>query len=293
MNQPFGASKRVLVRAQSVLMALLCVVAVSSQANAATYVLGGLVGAITGSAEYGWDGSENALFRAALQNASFFGPSGTVTTSINTVNISSTANLTGINGLVVPWWFNSSATVAQVNQVIAFLQAGGDLLVSQDDPANAPVGNALGIVTNQVGGETWTPTGYFASGPFGALGANSVTAYFDVSYFSPVAGATAGSTDANGATTLYWTKHVFCPTCGAMIITGDTDTWATGATFSPLNADGIFSLDLAAFLVQNTGGFTGAAGPATTPAPASLWLALMGLVAAGLFVVWRSRYAAR
>src|SRR5208282_1165551 len=75
-----------------------------------TYVLGGLVGAITGGGSYGWEGSSNAAFRSALQTASYFGPSGTITTTVSTVNITSTASLGGIQGLVVPWWYNTSST---------------------------------------------------------------------------------------------------------------------------------------------------------------------------------------
>jgi hypothetical protein len=263
-------------------------------------VLGGLVGAITGggsgSGGYGWDGSENTAFRTALQTPAYFGAGGTISTAISTVNITSTASLGGIQGLVVPWWYNTSSTPTQVNQVVAFFQAGGDLLVSQDDSGNAPVGNALGITDNTFitsGTATWSPQNYFVNGPFGALGAGSITAYYDVSNFPSAYGGTVGTTDTTGAaSTIYWPKHAFCSTCGALIITGDTDTWTTGATFSPLNSDGIFSLDLMAYIIQNSGGIAPPTTPAATPVPASLWLALIGLIAAGTYFGYRQRFSA-
>jgi hypothetical protein len=259
---------------------------------AGNYVLGGLVAAVTGGGAWGWDGSYNVLFRNALQTSSFFGTGGTITTPVSTVNITSTASLGGIQGLVVPWWYNSSASTTQVNQVVAFFRAGGDLLVSQDDSANAPVGNALGITTNNyivTGTTTWNALNYFTSGPFGALGASSITAYYSVADFPSSYGGTVGTTDGSGAaSTIYWPKHAFCSTCGALIVTGDTDTWATGATFSPLNNDGIFSLDLVAYMIQNSGG-SAPGTPAATPVPASLWLALIGLIAAGAYLGYRER----
>jgi hypothetical protein len=256
------------------------------------YVLGGLVGAISGSASYGWDGSENAAFRNALQTAAFFGAGGTVGTAITTTNITSTANLTGIKGLVIPWWANSSASTTQINQVYAFFTSGGDLLLAEDDTANDPIGIKLGIPTVAQAGATWTPAGYLAAGPFGPVG--SVTGYYDIGYFNSGAvsshGGTVGATDGSGnVTAAYWPKGTFCPTCGALVMEGDIDVWATGATFSPLNANGQFSLNMVAYMIQNSGNFTGPVGstPSATPAPASLWLTLMGLIGAGFYLGYR------
>ena len=266
------------------------VATVAPMMAAGTYVLGGLTGSITGDSDYGWDGGSNTAFRAALQNSSNFGASGIITTGINTVNISNTGNLAGIQGLVVPWWANSSANVTQVNQVVAFFHSGGDLLLAQDDAGNAPVGNALGITTNDGASGTWSPQNYFTNGPFGAISASSLTAYFDIASFPSTYGGTAGTVDSgSNVTTIYWPKHSFCPTCGALIINGDVDTWATGATFSPLNADGVYSLDLMAYIIQNTGGFVATGGLPGAPAPASLWLILIGLIATAVYFGYHNR----
>jgi hypothetical protein len=281
------------VRAAKLAGALLVLAAVPAMA-AGPYVLGGLVGAISGDPNYGWDGTYETAFRAAIQNPTNFGPSGLVTTSVTTTNITSTANLGGIKGLVVPWWYNSSASTTQVNQVKAFFMSGGDLFLGEDDSVNDPVGIALGIPAITGAGAAWTPTNALTSGPFGAPG--TVTAFFDIAYFSPTAvssaGGAVGATDGSGDVTVaYWPHGTFCPTCGALIMTGDIDFFSDEATYTPLNADGQFALNLIAYLVQNSGNFTGTGGstPPPTPAPASFWLALMGLTAAGLYVGYRTR----
>lgn len=51
-------------------------------------------------------------------------------------------------------------------------------------------------------------------------------------------------------------------------MTGDIDVWATGATFSPLNNNGKFSLNLVAYMVQNSGNYSAPVGSiSSTPAP--------------------------
>jgi hypothetical protein len=273
--------------------AFLVLAAVPAMA-AGPYVLGGLVGAISGDTGYGWDGFDEAGFRAALQNPTNFGPSGLVTTSVTTTNVTSTANLSGIKGLVVPWWFSGDASTTQVNQVKAFFMSGGDLFLGEDNPGNDPVGAALGIPAIDGAGSTWNPAGALVSGPFGASG--PVFPAFDISYFSPTlvssAGGAVGARDGSGNVTVaYWPHGTFCPTCGALIMAGDTDFFSYEATYAPLNSDGQFSLNAIAYLIQNSGNFTGPVGstPPPTPAPASLWLALMGLTAAGLYVGYRTR----
>ena len=273
--------------------ALLVLAAVPAMA-AGPYVLGGLVGAISGDPNYGWDGAYETGFRAALQNPANFGPAGTFPTAVTTTNITSTANLNGIKGLVVPWWYNSNASTTQVNQVKAFFMSGGDLLLGEDDSVNDPVGIALGIPALDSAGGSWTPQNGLVSGPFGPPG--TVTAYSDIAYFSATAvssaGGTVGATDSSGNVTVaYWPRGTFCSTCGALIIAGDIDFFSYGASYTPLNADGQFALNLIAYLINNSGNFTGTVGstPPPTPAPASLWLALMGLTAAGLYVGYRTR----
>jgi hypothetical protein len=259
--------------------------------GANTYVMGGLSTAIDGST-YGWDGSFETNFRAALQNSALFGAGGTFATSVSTVNITSTASLTGINGLVVPWWANASASVTQVNQVVAFFNAGGDLLLAEDDSSHAPVGIALGVPVAGGSSSPWTAAGALASGPFGPV--TTVNSYFNISFFNAATitslGGTVGARDgSNNVTAAYWPKHTFCPTCGALVMEGDVDVWATGATFTPLNANGDFTLNMVAYMIQNTGGFTGSAAPSATPLPSSILMALLGLSCLGIYFAYRSR----
>jgi hypothetical protein len=262
------------------------------------YVLGGLVGAVSGNSSYGWDGSENTAFRAALQTTANFGAGGTVSTPITTSNITSTATLTGINGLVIPWWFNLSATPTQVSQVQAFFTAGGDLFIGQDSSGKDPVGAAIGIPTLDGAGATWTPKGALATGPFGTSPSTNESG--EIGYFSTTAvsstGGTVGSTDGSGNVTVaYWPKHTFCSTCGSLIMIADIDEWTSEATYAPLNSNGIFALNAVAYMIQNSGGFSAPVGGGVppTPAPATLWLTLIGLISAGTYLGYRRRETAR
>lgn len=255
---------------------------------AGTYTLGGLVGAITGSSDYGWDGDYETDFRAALQNTANFGPSGTVTTTITTTNVTSTGSLTGINGLVVPWWYNSSATPTQVNQVVAFFEAGGDLLMGDDDSTNDPVAVALGLPTIDDSGETWTAQNLLATGPFGTGGPGSIAASGDFGYLSSSAvtstGGIVGAVDGSGnVTAAYWPRHAFCPTCGAMVIICDVDVWTTEASYGSPNGDSRFSLNSVAFLLNGAGNPISSA-PPTTPVTPSFWLGILGLAALVFYV---------
>jgi hypothetical protein len=277
-------------------VALLALVGGVPAIASSPYVLGGLVGAISGDPNYGWDGTYETAFRSGLQTAAYFGAGGTVTTAVTTSNVTSTASLSGINGIVVPWWANGSASTTQVNQIVAFFQAGGDLLLAEDDAAHSPVGIALGVPVAGTSSSPWTPAGYMAAGPFGPI--TSVNSYFNISYFNAttVAGlhGTVGATDGGANVTVaYWPKHSFCSTCGALVMEGDVDVWATGATFSPLNANGKISLNFVAYLIQNSGNFTGipSGTPPATPIPSTLILAMCGMALVAWF--FRRRLASR
>jgi len=281
-------------RAQrSVMTAALLALAVSVPAMASSpYVLGGLVGAISGDPNYGWDGSYETAYRAGLQTPAYFGAGGIVTTAVTTSNVTSTASLTGFNGIVVPWWANSSASTTQVNQIVAFFQAGGDLLLAEDDAGNSPVGIALGVPVAGGSSSPWTPAGFMAAGPFGPV--PSVNSYFEISYFSAATvtslGGTVGATDGSGNVTVaYWPKHAFCSTCGALVMEGDVDVWATGGVFAPLNNNGRISLNFVAYMIANSGNFTGTGPttPAATPAPTSILLTLIGLICVGCYLGYR------
>jgi len=261
------------------------------------YVLGGLVAAISGGGGYGWDGSENTAFRAALQTTSNFGAGGKVSVPISTVNITDTGNLTGIQGLVIPWWLNSSASATQVNQVVAFFHAGGDLLIGQDSSSNDPVGIAIGVPTIDNSGNIWTPSGFFAAGPFGPVGTFNTSGeygYFTTSSITSTNGTVASRDASSNITTAVWPKGVFCPTCGALAIIADIDVWTTQANYTSFNNDALFSLNVVAYILQNSGNFVAppASAPPTTPAPTSLWLALIGLMSAGLYYGYRNRHPA-
>jgi hypothetical protein len=277
--------------------AMILTVGGTSVAKAAggTYTLGGLVGAISGDSDYGWDGSENAAFRAALQTAANFGASGTVTTQVITTNVTSTSNLTGINWLVIPWWANGSASPTQVNQVYAFFTAGGDLLLGDDDSTNDPMGIKLGLPTLDNATSNWTAAGALANGPFGTVSA--INAAFDIGYLNTSSvtslGGTVGSTDGVGrVTSAYWPKGAFCPTCGALVLIADIDTWATEANYSPLNANGKFSLNAVAYLINNSGNITPPLGNIpSTPVPPSIWLALVGFAGVSFYALSTRRFS--
>lgn len=123
------------------------------------------------SGSWCWAGSALEPFRSAITNPANFGPGGTVATPVTATDLASVdaGALAGTNVFVSPWWFQSTA--AQVDAVVAFFLAGGNLLLLNDQPEVDAIARALGIPTAGFSsGTRSTGSGPLFAGPFGAVG---------------------------------------------------------------------------------------------------------------------------
>ena len=263
--------------------------AVVLSAQAGPYVVGGASQAlISNSDDWAWDGAFLANFRTALEKPANFGPAGTVnrtiqTTTMNTVDVGS---LAGVNMFVGTWIENSQAAAMTV-AVTNFFLGGGDLFLLQDDSSHDALGTSLGLSTTASTGSVSNGGAPLFYGPFGD--AVNVQQFYNVGQLDGAAIAAhhghIGGTNVEGQiTSAFWAAGEYAPGSGSMFIIADIDMIATttacglpvcGASYAPLNDNGIYALNTFAFL-QGTGG--------TPPVPEPQTYALMlgGLGAVGL-----------
>ena len=269
----------------SVLRACAAALALAGSALSAhaAYVVGGATQAMTpNSGQWAWDGSYIAGFRSALENPANFGPGGVVNQSISTVNLNTldNASLSGVNMFVATWMYDLDVNAAQLSALTSFFLNGGDLFLLQDDSDHDAVGQALGLQTSASSGSVSNGGVPLYDGPFGV--AKDVAQLYLVGQLNAAAiaatGGTVAGTNADGQiTSAYWARGAFAPGSGAMFINADIDMIATtnfcglpvcGATYAPLNDNGIFALNTFAF-IQRGGG--------TVPEPGTIALLLAGL----------------
>lgn len=255
---------------------------VLSAASHAAYVVGGASQTlISSSGEWAWDGTYMQPFRAALENPAYFGPGGVVNQSISTTTLNTVdaASLSGIDMFVGTWIADGQAAPIET-AILNFFLGGGDLWLLQDDANHDGLGAALGISTSPSDGSPSNGSAPLFDGPFGT--ATDVRQLYLVGQLNEVAilalgGTVSGRNASNQVTSAYWTAGTFAPGAGALFITADIDMIANtgtqcglptcGASYSPLNSNGIYALNTMSFLQQNGG--------SSVPEPGSL--ALFGL----------------
>lgn len=225
-------------------------------------------------------------FSGAVTNSSYFGPSGTVHTSVSLVDLTAvnSGTLSSLDGLIVPWWNNSQSLASQAAIISAF-QNGMDLFLLEDDSQHNGIGTALGITS---GWATGAPTqngpvsngsSPFFVGPFGTATNVATFQNFDQLFnVGSLHNGQVGGTNTFGETTIaYWAPGTFSPGSGALIVFGDVDmiSNANQNPYGPsLNANGILALNTMAYLV-------------TIPEPGTT--ALLGLGGAMAIVALRRR----
>ena len=231
-----------------------------------TYVLGGVSCAAAPSNfnVYCVDGFGFVPFQAAILDTAKFGPSGTVPVTITTTALTAfaPADLSGVNGIVIPWWADGDAG-ANAASVTGFFLAGGDVFILADDSGHDAVNAALGLPTiDTAGSGVAKPTSGNAplyDGPFGA--AAIVNQFFsigrlDVATVLAKGGHIVGTDAAGNVTAAVWDRNEYAPGAGRMVITTDVDMIVDGsfipggAIYTPLNDNGRFALNAAAFLVN-------------------------------------------
>ena len=249
---------KIVSRCASLLIAATAVLGASA-ANA--YDLGG-VGCATAPSSapfYCYGGGALLPFRAAVADPANFGPAGVVSTAIVTTEVNAfPAGLAGINGLVVPWWSDGDAA-SHVASVTAFFLGGGDLFILADDSFHDPVNDALGLPTIDDGGSSiFRPTSGTAplhAGPFGlatAVNQGLAKGRLDTATVILRGGHVVGLDEDGHVTAAVWNKNEYAPGAGRLIIVTDVDSIGTGApelaSYAPLNDNGRFALNAAAFL---------------------------------------------
>lgn len=232
----------------------------AAETASAQYILGSPMSSLNSD---GWalDSSNMSGFRGAITSGSYFGPSGTVHTSVSVVDLSAvnSGTLSPLDGLLVPWWNNSQSLASQAAIISAF-QNGMDLWLLEDDNQHNGIGTALGITSNwatgaptHIGSVSNGSSPFFA-GPFGT--ATNVATFDNFDQFFNVGSlhnGQIGATNTFGETTIaYWAPGTFSPGSGALIVFGDVDfiSNANQNPYSPsLNANGILALNTMAYLV--------------------------------------------
>ena len=261
--------------------------AAALNAQAGPYVVGGASQAlISNSLSWAWDGAFLANFRTALENPANFGPAGIVNRSIQTttMNTVDAGSLAGVNMFVGTWIENSQAA-SMTAAVKSFFLGGGDLFLLQDDSGHDALGTSLGLSTTASTGSVSNGGAPLFHGPFG--NAVNVQQFYNVGQLDGAAiaahhGHIGGINMEGQITSAYWAAGEYAPGSGSMFVVADIDMIATttacglpvcGASYAPLNDNGIYALNTFSFL-QGTGGTP----PVPEPQTYALMLGGLGLV---------------
>ncbi len=260
--------------------------ALSIPSHAAYVIAGNNLSAGSTSSGWAWDGNQHVEFRQALENTSNFGPGGTVTQAISTLDLGTNINTTSLQGVdlfISSWWHESSSAMYQAS-LLHFFFNGGDLMLFQDSSDRDGLGAALGFATTNTNISQQTAFNtIIANGPFGPAAPISTAGHsgkldgFDVM----LAGGTICGVGRNGDITMAcWDDGVLAPGSGSLTIATDIDLISGlfgGANFNPLNDKGRIALNIVDFHID----------PVVVPVPAAIWLFGSGL--AGLVAVSRRR----
>lgn len=236
----------------------------------------------------GWsfDGTYLSGFRGALENPDYFGPSGIVNETINTVGLDAiNAATLSTADMFVSSWISDTDGAAFGGAVIDFFLNGGDLYLLQDDASHDYIGSLLGISTTASTGSVSNGGVPLFDGPFGT--ATDVTQHYNVGQLNEAAilanNGTVGGTNVEGqVTSAYWSAGEYAAGAGSLFIVADIDMIATttacglpvcGASYAPLNDNGIYALNTFSFLKENGG--------TSVPEASSIYLLGFGLL--GLF----------
>jgi len=230
---------------------------------------------------WAWDGGELTGYRGAITDPANFGPGGIDPNTINIADLTTidSGTLAGINVFIAPWWYNTDS--APYNTLIEnwFLN-GGNLILLDDDPTTDAIAADLGFGTSGSDGTVSNGGAPLFNGPFGT--ASDVTQSGDTGQLDTTNLATYGAsicaTNASGQTTAICDPAgSYAPGAGALLILGDVDMWTDGgATYSPLNDNGIFALNGTAWIVDQ------AADEGAVPEPGTFALLPAGLLALAL-----------
>ncbi|AZP12993.1 PEP-CTERM sorting domain-containing protein [Undibacterium parvum] len=243
------------------------VLAASCLSAHASYIVGGATNSlISDSGGWAWDGAYMAGFRGALENTSNFGPAGIVNRTISTTNLNAvnSGTLAGVN-MFVGTWVSDAQGAGFSAAMMSFFLGGGDLFLLQDDSSHDILGTTLGISTTASDGSDSNGSAPLFSGPFG--NASNVKQFYNVGQLDETAvlakhGHVGGRNASNQVTSAYWHAGEYAAGAGSLFIIADIDMIATtsacgspvcGASYAPLNDNGIYALNTFSFLQANSG----------------------------------------
>lgn len=251
------------------------------------YVVAGANGSITPqSGDWSFDGAYLSDFRNALEDPANFGPAGIVNETITTVGLDAVNAATlATADMFVATWISDTDGAAFGADVVDFFLNGGDLYLLQDDSNHDYIGELLGLVTSPSTGSVSNGVAPLFDGPFGT--ASDVEQLYLVGQLDGTAvvakNGNIGGTNVDGEiTSAYWSAGEYATGAGALFIVADIDMIAStpfrcgspvcGASYAPLNDNGIYALNTFSFLKDNGGTTTG------VPEISSIYLLAFGLL---------------
>ena len=222
-----------------------------------TYVIGGPDFSLAPSSlNWAWTEVNFDALRAALTDRTRFGPGGTVETRIELRDLTLIRDdtLNRLDAFVVPYWHERDLTDEQVDVILRFFRAGGDLVLAQDDPLHDKIGERLGFAVDStsslLGSEGISP---LFRGPFGT--ADRVThggaaAFVHSALVQRRRGRVAAINDGHEITAVHMNRGVYGPNTGALVVLGDVDVITTQADYAAMNDNATFALNTFAFLAE-------------------------------------------
>jgi len=257
------------------------------------YTVAGANGSITpDSGLWAFDGAYLTDFRAALENPAYFGSGGIVDETINTVGLDAiNAATLSTADMFISTWISDADGAAFGDAVVDFFLNGGDLYLLQDDSSHDYIGQLLGLTTSVSTGSVSNGGVPLFDGPFGT--ATDVTQHYNVGQLDAAAisahNGHIGGTNVEGqVTSAFWAAGEYAAGAGSLFIVADIDMIASttacglpvcGASYAPLNDNGIYALNTFSFLKENGG--------TSVPEASSIYLLAFGLL--GLFSLGRRK----
>lgn len=257
---------------KTALYSIVAVAVLASPAMAEPYTFGG----VAGGASWNWEGIGMNPFRAAIANPTNFGPAGTLGVSASTTLMPgiSSGTLAGINCFVAPANHDSLYAAGSVSAIQAWFLSGGDLLLMNDGVEYDAIGEALGVPSFAGNTSSTNGAGVGFTGPFGnaaTINHAGLGGFLSAAGVVGTGGTVLGSNSA-GPTAAVWDRGAFGPNSGKLVIVCDVDAFAGNelgypgmANYASMNANAVFSLNVAAYFVPAPGatGLLAVAGLAT------------------------------
>lgn len=214
-----------------------------------TYTIAGPAASIN-SGSWGWaTGGHIAAFRDAIADPANFGPSGTVTTTIETLELSSidAASLNGADAFASTYWY---PTGPQATALREFFLTGGDLIIFNENASQLTTQLGIGYVGG-ITGEA-TGSGFPFEGPFGSPQWVSlfIANALQESDIDSANGTVLARNGQGRPVVAYWPAGAYAPDAGQLFIASDTELISTYglADYDAMNFNAMFALNIIAHL---------------------------------------------